>query len=83
MTTLRRHEAIVDIRQAAEWGVRDVKGSYPRLKALLPTDDQVRGDIFRCIVHLYNMRTATLGYSQVRSVYEGHAEANTSLFGLE
>ncbi len=71
-SAIRTHRDVVSIRQAAEWSVRDLKGTYSRLKALLPTDSAKRQEIIEAAILLNNLRTSHLGLNQVRSVYEQH-----------
>ena len=62
------HKNVVGIRQAAEWAVRDVKGSYKRLRSILPTDSATRLRLFKLGILLHNFRTNQLGLSHVRTV---------------
>lgn len=56
-------------RQAAEWGMRAVQGSYPRLTLPLPVDNKKRLLILRCAVLLFNYKANTTGINQIREVY--------------
>ena len=68
----QQHKDVVSIRQGAEWAVRDVKGTYKRLRSVMPSNSAKRLQIFQLSLHLHNFRTVHLGLSQVRSVYEEH-----------
>jgi hypothetical protein len=68
------HRNVVSIRQAAEWAVRDIKGTYPRVRGTLPTNNEKRQQILVLALLLSNFRTRLLGLSQVRSVYNAHRE---------
>ena len=39
---IAKHQAIIEIRQAAEWSVRDLRGAYPRLKTPLTSEPEAR-----------------------------------------
>ena len=58
------------LRQAAEWGMRAIQGSFPRLK------DQIRYEEYgerrltlKLLVLLYNFRLEMVGLNQLRTVY--------------
>lgn len=58
------------MRQASEWGMRGLQGSFPRLKDRFIYEE--RGDrklMLEMIPRLYNFRTRTVGISQIQSVY--------------
>jgi len=65
----RVQQYIVRVRQAAEWGMRQLQGSFGRLKTELPADDQKRLLLLRVIAHLYNFRVRVIGVNQIRTVY--------------
>jgi hypothetical protein len=45
------------LRQASEWGMRSLQGTFPRLKNRLPTDAKKRHDIIYSIILIHNFRT--------------------------
>lgn len=56
------------MRQAAEWGMRALQGSSPRLKdRLLYEEFGERKNILECAVLLYNLRTSLVGLNQIRN----------------
>lgn len=67
--------AATSVRQMAEWGMRGLEGSFPRLLDRL--DYEERGErkiILHLIVLLYNFRASTVGMNQIRTVYMPHLE---------
>ena len=58
-------------RQSAEWGVRAVKGTFPRLKVQLPTDGIKRLRLIELCCHLYNFRTRYVGYIRFEQFMHG------------
>jgi len=54
-------------RQAAEWGVRVMKGPFPRLKTPLPANARERLRLIRICCHLYNFRVRFIGINQIRT----------------
>jgi hypothetical protein len=65
----RLHNAIVSIRQAAEWGMGSVDKVYHRLKMPLPYDPQLRRLRLNNVFRLSNYRVRTVGISQIRTVF--------------
>ncbi|KAI0565152.1 DDE superfamily endonuclease [Gracilaria domingensis] len=57
-------------RQAAEWGVRCLKGPFGRLRTVLPADSYRRKLILVSCIHLLNLRTRTIGLNHIRSTYD-------------
>lgn len=66
---IQLHKAITSVRQAAEWGMRALKGAFARLKTPLSYNDNFRRCIIHCCVRLYNLRTRLVGINQIRTVY--------------
>ena len=57
-------------RQSAEWGMRALQSSFPRLRDRLMYES--RGErrlILLSIVYLFNYRTANVGLNQLLTVY--------------
>ena len=58
------------VRQAAEWGMRALQGSFPRLKAVFPweeRDERLVG--LSLITLLSNHKVNNIGLNQLRTVY--------------
>ena len=78
---LERASMIVSLRQASEWGMRGLQGTFPRLKSRLTSDKTKRGNIIMSIVLLNNFRTHFMGLNQITTVfsefYEQYCNLNT------
>ena len=66
---IREHTAVVGVRQAAEWGMRGLQGSFARLTEKLPLDADLRRRIISVCVWLHNAKTRVVGINQIRTVY--------------
>ncbi|KIL56668.1 hypothetical protein M378DRAFT_89013 [Amanita muscaria Koide BX008] len=61
---------LLSFRQAAEWGMGALQGSFGRLRVPLPINyEDHRGDLLENCMRLFNLRTRLVGYNQIRSVY--------------
>ena len=87
---LEDHEEIIDnlavkreatsMRQSAEWGMRGVHASFPRLKDTLPYEERSeRRMILTCLMLLYNCRARLVGINQIRSVYLPHLRQDANV----
>jgi len=43
------------LRQASEWGMRGLQGTFPHLKRRLPSDDNKRKKVLESIVYVHNL----------------------------
>jgi len=66
---LDRHNRYVSLRQASEWGMRALQGSFSRLKARLTSHKSRRHAIIMCCVLLHNWRTEYVGLNQIATVF--------------
>ncbi len=58
------------MRQSAEWGMRALQSSFPRLKDTLTYKERgERRIMFDCFFHLFNLRSRLVGINQITSVY--------------
>lgn len=59
------------LRQAAEWGMHAIQGSFPRLKDTIRYEDDAKErKIYLLLVcFLYNLRLELVGLNQIRNVY--------------
>jgi len=63
------------MRQAAEWGMRALQGSFPRLKARLKYEEHgERKCIIQCIMLVYNFRARYCGINQIRTTFMPHLD---------
>ena len=66
------HEKYISLRQASEWGMRALQGTFSRLKSRLTSDNEKRGQIILSIVLLHNFRTDFVGLNQIAAVFNPH-----------
>jgi len=68
---IARHNVVTSLRQAAEWGMRSVQASFPRIKLPdgLPADKHKRARILFIIFRLFNFRVRVVGVNQIRTVF--------------
>jgi hypothetical protein len=67
--------------QMAEWGMRGLQASFPRLKDRL--DYEEKGEqqlILELIVYLYNSWATLVGLSQIQSVYMPWLRRSANMF---
>jgi len=58
------------LRQSAEWGMRALRASFPRLDEKIPYEENGERMIFLLlIVHLYNFRCRYVGCNQIQTVF--------------
>jgi hypothetical protein len=65
----------------AEWGMRGLQGSFPRLKDRIMYEE--RGErrlILELVVLLYNFRASVVGMNQIQSVFMPWLEKNANQF---
>lgn len=58
------------LRQASEWGMRGLQGTFPRCKKRMPSDSALRRLVIEAIVLVHNYRTELIGYSQIQTVFD-------------
>jgi hypothetical protein len=69
------------VRQLAEWGMRGLQGSFPRLKDRLPYEERgERKIILQMIVLLYNFRASTVGQNQIRSTFMPYLDRDANQY---
>ena len=73
------NDQATSMRQTAEWGMRALKASFPRLKDTIRYE--VRGErklIWRFILLLYNLRVKHVGINQIKNTYMPFLERNAN-----
>lgn len=73
------HEKYISLRQASEWGMRALQGSFSRLKSRLTSNHEKRKKIILSIVLLHNFRTDFVGLNQIAAVFNPHYEQYINL----
>jgi len=62
---------VTSARQAAEWGMRAIQGSFGRLSVPLPIeDDRYRAQMLLCCFRLHQLRVRCVGINQIKTVYD-------------
>lgn len=72
---------LTSARQAAEWGMRGIKGSFSRLNDQLPYEKDLRLLILNVIVRLYQLRVRLMNVSQIRKVYNNENNIDDIVLG--
>ncbi|KNE94317.1 hypothetical protein PSTG_12342 [Puccinia striiformis f. sp. tritici PST-78] len=70
----------VSARQAAEWGMRSIQGSFSRLKLPLPAaDHKYRAEVIELAVRLHQVKCRSVGINQTQTVYQTVESENRML----
>jgi hypothetical protein len=80
---LRMSNVYTSLRQASEWGMRSLQGTFPRCKKRLPSDAYKRKMVMQCIVHIHNFRTEVVGLNQISTVFNPEYERCINLRGYD
>jgi len=76
---IQRKQQATLMRQAAEWGMRTIQSSFPRLKDTFVYDDTGEHPILMKMVRLlYNLRARTVGISQIKNVFMIHLNVDAN-----
>ena len=62
------------LRQASEWGMRGMQGSFPHCKKRLPTDCKQRKLVLESIMLVHNFHTEIVGSNQIKTVFDPEYE---------
>lgn len=61
---------LLSFRQTAEWGNRQLQGTFGRLRIPLKiSNPERRGDLLEVCFRLNNLRTRRIGINQIKTVY--------------
>ena len=67
---VQRKRQATSMRQAAEWGMRMLQGSFPRLKDRFVFENRGERRIaLKSFILLFNLRSRLVGINQIRNVY--------------
>jgi hypothetical protein len=80
---LRKVSVYISLRQASEWGMRALQGSFPRLKSRLTSDKRKRFLTIYGVVLLHNFRTHHCGLNQIAEVFNPHYEQYINIDGYD
>jgi hypothetical protein len=71
---LRISNIYTSLRQASEWGMRSLQGTFPRCKKRLPGNAEKRKKVIQSIVLIHNFRTELVGLNQISTVFDPEYE---------
>ena len=71
------------LRQASEWGMRGLQGTFPRCKSRLPSDSALRCLVIEAIILVHYFRTDYVGYSQIKTVFDREYVRCENLHGYD
>jgi len=71
---LERYQIYVSLRQASEWGMRALQGTFGRLRSRLTSDSYKRHQTILAIILLNNFRTEVMGLNQIAAVFNPEYE---------
>ena len=80
---MRRIEIYVSLRQASEWGMRALQGTFSRLKSRLTSNKTKRLLILLSVVLLHNFRTEYIGLNQIATVFNPEYEQYINFDGYD
>ena len=71
------------LRQASEWGMRGMQGTFPRCKKRLPSNSLNRRLVLEAIVLVHNFRTELVGSNQIKTVFDPEYERYINIEGYD
>lgn len=77
------HAVYISLRQASEWGMRAIQGTFCRIKSRLTSDKEIRRKILLSVVLPQNFRTEIMGINQIAAVFNPHYEQFVNLDGYD
>ena len=80
---LRVSNVHTSLRQASEWGMRGLQGTFPRCKKRLPSDAVKRRLVIEGIILVHNFRTHTMGQNQIKAVFDSEYARVVNLEGYD
>ena len=80
---IRLSNVYTSLRQASEWGMRGLQGSFPRCKKRLPSDKDKRRMVLECIIFIHNFRTEIVGRNQIAEVFNPEYERVINIHGYD
>jgi hypothetical protein len=74
-SVLTKSHALLSYRQTAEWGMRQLQGSFGCLSLPLDINDQdQRSNLLEACLCLHNLKSRLVGINQIRNVYSHTVE---------
>ena len=76
---IHRKRACTSMRQSAEWGMRGLRSSFPRINDKIRWEDAGERKIdLKMMVLLFNLRSHLVGINQIRNVYMPYLETDAN-----
>ena len=80
---IRLSNVYTSLRQASEWGMRGLQGTFPRCKKRLPSDSEKRRRVIESIILVHNFRTEIVGKNQISNVFLPEYERVINIHGYD
>lgn len=80
---IRMSNVYTSLRQASEWGMRGLQGTFPRCKKRLPSNKEKRRRVLECIILVHNFRTEVVGHNQISEVFALEYERVINIHGYD
>ncbi len=80
---IRLSNVYTSLRQASEWGMRGLQGTFPCCKKRLPSDKEKRCRVIECIILVNNFRTELVGHNQISEVFGPEYERVMNINGYD
>ena len=80
---LRLSNVYTSLRQASEWGMRGLQGTFPRCKKRLPSCKIKRRLVLESIIFINNFCTDIVGRNQISAVFDPEYERVINLDGYD
>jgi hypothetical protein len=80
---LKISNVYTSLRQASEWGMRSLQGTFPRCKKRLPSNAEKRKKVIQSIVLIHNFRTELVGLNQIKTVFDPEYERYINVRGYD
>ncbi len=71
------------LRQASEWGMRGLQGTFPQCKKRLPSNKEKRRRVLECIILVHNFRTEVVDHNQISAVFAPEYERVINIHGYD
>jgi hypothetical protein len=81
---IRQKLACTSMRQSAEWGMRGMRSSFPRLNDKIRFEEAGERKIdMKLMVLLFNLRSRLVGINQIRNVYMPYLDRSANYIALQ
>ncbi len=80
---LKISSVYTSLRQASEWGMRSLQGTFPRCKKRLPGNASKHKKVIQSIVLIHNFRTELVGLNHIKTVFDPEYERCINLTGYD